>query len=245
MAETTEGQGRGAPVSRGRRERGIKSWASGDRPREKMIRSGVEHLSDSELLALIIGTGCGSRSAIDLAREVLNLGNRDWQDVGQVSISKLMKIKGIGSAKAVAIRAALEIGKRSRALSADSKPMIRSSRDAAAILEPVFADQPHESFGMLFLNHAGRVNHMELISKGGISGTVVDPRILFKKALDQGAASLVLCHNHPSGSLKPSEADLILTRKLREAGKLLDINVVDHIIVSREGYFSFADQGLL
>ncbi len=245
MAQEAEDQAGRDSVSNGRRERGIKSWASGDRPREKMIRAGVENLTDSELIALIIGTGWGKRSAIDLAREVLNLAHRNWQEVGQVSISKLMKIKGIGSAKAVAIRAALEIGKRRQMVRPASKPVVRSSRDAAALLQPAFSDQPHESFGMLFLNHAGRVNHMELISQGGMSGTVVDPRIVFRKALDQGAASLVFCHNHPSGNLRPSEADLALTRKLREGGKLLDINVVDHIIVSREGYFSFADEGLL
>ena len=227
------------------RSRGILSWAMDDRPREKLLKLGAEALSDSELLAIVIGSGWGNRSALDLAKEILEKGRRNWQDIGRMSTEKLMKTKGIGLAKAIAIGAAIEIGKRRQSGTVTTRTIVRSSQDAARILQPMLADHQYEVFCILYLNQGNRVLHLEMISKGGISGTVVDPRIIYRKALENTASSLLLCHNHPSGNLQPSEADISLTRKLKEAGKLFDISVLDHVIVSEEGYFSFADQGLL
>ena len=223
----------------------IKNWAPDDRPREKMLIKGAENLSNSELLAILIATGSRERSAIDLAKEILKLGKDNLTELGKLSIKELMKVKGIGEAKAITISAALELGRRRQAATSLSKPVIKDSKDIASYLQALFSDYRHEVFAVLFLNRANKINHFEIISEGGITGTVADPRIILKKALESGAVNIILSNNHPSGSLKPSKADELLTSKIKEAARLLDITVLDHIIVSEEGYFSFADEGLL
>ena len=223
----------------------IKNWAIDDRPREKLMLKGRENLSDSELLAILIGTGSRTASALDLAKEVLGLGHNNLHELGKLSLHELMKIKGIGEAKAISIAAALELGRRRSISPIIGKPIIRSSQDLINYLKIVLKDYSHEVFAVVFMNRANKVNHFEMISFGGITYTIVDPRVIFKKALEVNATSILLCHNHPSGNLKPSRADEEITQKLKNAGKLLDINVVDHIIVSEEGHFSFADEGLI
>jgi DNA repair protein RadC len=219
----------------------IKSWAMDDRPREKLMSKGRESLSDSELLAILISTGSKNKSAVELAKEVLLLGKNNLNELGKVSIKELMSIKGIGEAKAIT----LELGRRRQASSFLNKTLVRSSFDLAEFLKTTLKDFSYEAFAVVYLNKANKINHFEIISKGGMTSTVVDPRIIFKKAFEVEATSIVLCHNHPSGSLKPSRQDEELTQKIKEAAKYLDIQVIDHIIVSEEGYFSFADEGLL
>jgi DNA repair protein RadC len=223
----------------------IKHWAKDDRPREKLLSKSAAALSDSELLAILIHHGSRDKSALDLAREVLLLGKNNLNEVAKLSVSQFMSIKGIGQAKAVALAAALELGRRRQAGSLLDKPALKDSREVAIYMQSVLMDQPNELFAVLFLNQANRVIHYEIISEGGITGTVADPRIILKKALEKNAVSLILCHNHPSGSLKPSRADEELTYKIKEAAKYFDIKVLDHLIVSEEGYFSFADEGKL
>jgi DNA repair protein RadC len=223
----------------------IKQWAKDDRPREKLLMKGPESLSDSELLAILLVNGTRSKSALDLAKEILNLGKNNLPELGKLTVKQLTKIKGIGEAKAITIVAALELGRRRQALGFLEKEVITSSNDVARFLQTILQDYRHEVFAVLFLNRANKVNHFEIISEGGITGTVADPRIILKKALEQDAVSLILCHNHPSGSLQPSKADEELTIKIREASKYFDIKVLDHIIVSEAGHYSFADEGLL
>ena len=223
----------------------IKNWAVDDRPREKLAAKGAGSLSDSELLAILINSGNKNKSAIDLAKSILLLGKNNLNELGKLSVHDLMAIKGIGEAKAIAISAALELGRRRQAATILTKVNIKSSNDIAAYLQTTFKDYKYEIFAVVFLNKSNKINHFEILSKGGMTSTVVDPRILFKKALEVEATSLVLCHNHPSGSLKPSRIDEELTTKLKEAGKYLEISVIDHLIVSDEGYFSFADEGLI
>ena len=223
----------------------IKQWAKDDRPREKLLLKGPETLSDSELLAILIANGTLKRSALDLARDVLSLGKNHLPDLGKLTVKEFMKVKGIGEAKAITIVAALEIGRRRQAMASREKTVISSSSDVAIYLQTLLKDHRHEVFAVLFLNRANKVNHFQVISEGGITGTVADPRIILKKALEEDAVSLILCHNHPSGSLKPSRADEELTQKIKEAAKYFDIKVLDHLIVSEDGYFSFADEGLL
>lgn len=223
----------------------IKDWAPDDRPREKMLAHGTIKLSNSELLAILIATGSKNKSAIDLAKEVLRLGKDNLVELSKLSVKELMKVKGIGQAKAITIAAALELGRRRQAATTLSKPVIKDSQDIALYLKALFSDYRHEIFAVLYLNRANKINHFEIISEGGITGTVADPRIILKKALESDAVSIILSHNHPSGNLKPSRADEQLTNKIKEAARLLDITVLDHIIVSDEGYFSFADEGLL
>lgn len=223
----------------------IKQWAKDDRPREKLLLKGAESLSDSELLAILIVNGTRSKSALDLAREILNLGKNNLPELGKLTVKQLMKIKGIGEAKAIAIVAALEIGRRRQALNFLEKDIVTSSSDVAKYLQALLKDHLREVFAVLFLNRANKINHFEIVSEGGITGTVADPRIILKKALEQDAVSLILCHNHPSGSLKPSKADEELTHKIKEAARYFDIKILDHIIVSETGYYSFADEGIL
>lgn len=223
----------------------IKNWAADDRPREKLLAKGVEALSNSELLAILINNGHKEKSAVELAKEVLKLGHDNLNELGKVSITQLKKVKGIGEAKAVTIAAALELGRRRHAGEILEKAIIRSSYDIAQYIRTVIKDFGYEVFGVLFLNKSNKVKHFEIISRGGITGTVADPRIILKKALEVEATSLVLCHNHPSGNLKPSRADQELTLKIKEAARFLDIEVLDHIIVSEEGYYSFADDGMM
>ena len=223
----------------------IKNWAKDERPREKLLAHGSETLSNSELLAILINNGTRNKSAIELAKEILALGKNNLQELGKLSVKELMKIKGIGEAKAITIAAALEIGRRRQATDAIEKKAMKSSKDIAAFLSGKINDNQREVFAVLFLNQSNRINHFEIISEGGITGTVADPRIILKKALEENATNIVLCHNHPSGSLKPSRADEELTKKIKSAASFHDITVIDHIIVSDHGYYSFADEGLL
>ena len=223
----------------------IKQWAKDDRPREKLMNLGVETLSNTELLAILIQHGTRSRTAMDLAREVLLMGKNNLGQLGRLSIREVMKINGIGEVKAIMIATALELGRRRQAEISLDKPVIRESRDIAIYLKSLLQDRSHEVFAVVFLNRANRINHFQIVSEGGITGTVADPRLILKKALEEEAVSLILCHNHPSGNLKPSKADEELTLKIKEASRYFDIKVLDHIIVSDEGWFSFADEGLI
>jgi DNA repair protein RadC len=223
----------------------IKNWAADDRPREKMLGKGAAALSNSELIAILINNGSKDKSAVDLAKEVLKLGSDNLNELGKLTLKDFQQIKGIGEAKAITIAAALELGRRRQAAATLEKPIVKSSLDIAQYLKAVLKDFTYEVFAVLFLNRANKINHFEIISRGGITGTVADPRIILKKALENDAVSLVLSHNHPSGSLKPSRADEELTLKIKEAAKYFDIKILDHIIVSEEGYYSFADEGLL
>jgi DNA repair protein RadC len=223
----------------------IRHWAEDDRPREKLRSKGAENLSDSELLAILIHQGTRQKTAVDLAKEVLRLGKNSLNGLGKLSIKDLMKIKGIGEAKAISIIAALELGRRRQAVQSLNKPVIKDSREIANYLQVLFKDYHHEVFAVVFLNRANRINHFEIISEGGITGTVADPRIILKKALEEDAVSIILCHNHPSGNLLPSRTDEELTQKIKEASKFFDIKVLDHIIVSEDGYYSFNDEGIL
>jgi DNA repair protein RadC len=223
----------------------IKNWAIDDRPREKLASKGRESLSDSELLAILINTGSGKSSAVDLAKEVLRLGGNNLDELGKLSLKDMMSVKGIGEAKAITLVAALELGRRRQAGFPLNKTQVRSSKELADYLKTALKDYEHEVFAVVFMNRANKINHFQVLSSGGISHTIVDPRIIFKRALEVKATSIVLCHNHPSGNLRPSRQDEALTAKLKEAGTLLDINVVDHLIVSDEGYYSFADEGMI
>lgn len=223
----------------------IKEWAIDDRPREKLLRKSPMALSDAELLAILVREGSRDRSAVDLAREVLQLGHNNLSELGKLSHHDLMQIKGIGEAKAVILQAALELGRRRQAPPPDNKMVVTSSRDVAGYFQARFADAQQEMFAALFLNRANHVNHFSIISTGGYTSTIVDLRLLLKKALEVNAVSMILCHNHPSGNLQPSTADKAITARIREGAKLLDIQLLDHVIVSERGYFSFADNGIL
>lgn len=223
----------------------INRWAKDDRPREKLRDKGARQLSDSELLAILLRDGTRNCSAIDLARDILQLGHNDLNELGKLSIADFMKVRGIGEAKAVTICAALELGRRRQSFVSLDKWVVKNSREVAEYMRSMLRDHLHEVFGIVFLNQANKVKHYEIISEGGITGTVVDPRIIFKKALAEDAVSIILFHNHPSGNLKPSRADIDLTEKITRGGKLFDIRVLDHVIVSEDGYFSFADEGLI
>ncbi len=223
----------------------IKQWAKDDRPREKLRYKGSEHLSDSELLAILIRNGTHKRSAVDLAKEVLGIGRNNLALLGKLSVKELMQVKGIGEAKAITISAALELGRRRQAFISLDKFQVKGSKDIAQYLKAMLQDYKHEVFGVIFLNRANRINHFEVISEGGITATVADPRIILKMALAEDAVSLILFHNHPSGNLSPSKSDEELTKRITEASGLFDIRVLDHIIVSEEGFFSFAEEGMI
>jgi DNA repair protein RadC len=223
----------------------IKQWANDDRPREKLLLKGVETLSDSELLAILIANGNRQKTALDLAKDVLKLAKNNLATLSKISVRELTKLNGIGAAKAIGIVAAMELGRRRQASLVTSKTIVVSSLDVASYLQTILKDYRHEVFAVVFLNRANKINHFEIISEGGITGTVADPRIILRKALEEDAVSLILCHNHPSGSLRPSRADEELTEKIKQAAKYFDIKVLDHLIVSEDGYYSFADEGLL
>ena len=223
----------------------IKNWAIDDRPREKLLSKGSASLSDSELLAILINNGYKEKSAVEISKDILKIGNNNLNELGKLSLKDFQKIKGIGEAKAITIAAALELGRRRQSATFLEKTVVRTSSELAQYLRVNIKDYSYEVFGVVFLNKANKVNHFEIISRGGITGTVADPRIILKKALEEDATSIVLCHNHPSGNLKPSRADEELTKKIKEAAKYFDIIVMDHIIVSEEGYYSFADEGIL
>ncbi len=223
----------------------IKAWAEEDRPREKLLLKGKQNLSDAELIAILIGSGNREESAVGLAQRILSKYQNNLNDLGRQSINELMKFKGIGEAKALSITAAMELGRRRQLSEVQQRPQIKTSRHAYNLLAPIVCDLNYEEFWVLFLNRANRVIGRQRISSGGVSGTVVDAKIIFKHALEMLASGIILCHNHPSGNLNPSSADLELTRKLRNGGKVLDINVMDHLIIAESGYYSFADEGAL
>jgi DNA repair protein RadC len=223
----------------------IKNWATDDRPREKLLSKGAAALSNSELLAILLNNGSKNKSAVELAKEILKLGQDNLNELGKLALKDFKQVKGIGEAKSIIIAAALELGRRRQAAASLEKPVVKSSSDIAQYLQALLKDYAYEVFAVVFLNRANKINHFEIISRGGITGTVADPRIILKKALEEDATSIVLCHNHPSGNLQPSRADEELTKKIKEAASYFDIKVIDHIIVSEEGFYSFADEGIL
>lgn len=223
----------------------VKSWAEEDRPREKFMQKGRHTLSDAELVAILLGSGSREESAVELARRILQGCDNDLQALGRLRLQDLTAFHGMGNAKAITLMAALELGRRRRETTPATLPKITCSEDAAAILQPLIGDLDHEEFWVLFLNRANLLVGREQISKGGMSGTVADPRIIFQSALHHKSTGIILCHNHPSGNLKPSDADIRLTKNLSEGGKVLEIQVLDHLIVAAGGYYSFADEGKL
>jgi len=223
----------------------ITDWAVEDRPREKLYKKGPSALSDAELLGILIGSGTRNRSAVDLGRELLAMAGNNLNNLGKISIPDIRKIRGIGTARAVVIAAALELGRRRKLAEVPSGTQIKSSKDVFDLASPLLADLQHEEFWIFFLNRANRVIHRMKLSQGGISGTVTDVRIIMKKAIENLSSGIIVCHNHPSGNLNPSDADTRITRKIKEAGDLLDIQLLDHLIISEKDYFSFADNGLI
>lgn len=222
----------------------INQWAEDDRPREKFLLKGKSSLSDSELLAILIGSGSRNESAVQLCQRILFSVDNNLNLLGKLSIQKLTEFKGIGEAKAITIAAALELGRRRRTEDAEELKKIISSKTVFEIMQPIIGELPHEEFWILYLNNSNKVIHKAQLSKGGITGTVVDSRIVFKTAFEQNATSIILTHNHPSGKLVASDADKEITQKLKTAGKQLDIYVLDHIIVTETGYYSFQDEGI-
>lgn len=223
----------------------ITDWAVEDRPREKLYQKGTSSLSDAELLAILIGSGTKKRSAVDLGRELLLMVNNNLNSLGKLSISDLTKIHGIGNARAVTITAALELGRRRKLAEMPEMPQIKCSKDVFDLLSPVLSDLAHEEFWILFLNRSNKVINRMKLSQGGISGTVTDVRLVMKKAIEYLASGIIVCHNHPSGNLNPSESDTRITQKIKEAGNIMDIQLLDHLIVTEKEYYSFADNGLL
>lgn len=223
----------------------IKSWAEEDRPREKMLSKGKEALSNGELVAILIGSGNNEESAVDLSRRILHDSNDNLVELSKLTINDLMKYKGIGEAKAVTIAAALELGRRRRFSEAIEKPIIRNSKIAFECFYPRLSDLNHEQFWIMLLNSANKVIKLEKIGVGGLAGTTADPKKIFRCALENNAVSIMLCHNHPSGNVIPSDADKKITENLIKAGRFLEIKILDHIIVGNDNYFSFADEGIL
>lgn len=223
----------------------IKDWADDDKPREKLAQKGRLTLSDAELIAILIGSGNKEESAVELSKRILAAANNNLADLGKLSLKQLMQFKGIGEAKAITIAAALEIGRRRRGGESHKVEKITGSQDVFNVLHPLLGELPHEEFWIIYLNNSNRILRKEQLSKGGITGTLVDVRLVLKHALEFGAVGLVLAHNHPSGALRPSEADKEITLKLKQAANALDIKVLDHLIIAEKAYFSFADEELL
>jgi DNA repair protein RadC len=221
----------------------IRMWAEDDRPREKMLLKGERALSNAELIAILISSGSHQESAVELSMRILKHKDHDLSSLAKMSIRELMQFKGIGSAKAITIKAALELGKRRQLSVAEKKRSITSSLDAFELIAPFIQDKKTEEFWIMILNRSNQVMDTRMISSGGISHTTVDPKVLFKMILEHLGSSVILVHNHPSGNLKPSQTDLDLTRRMIQAGQLLDINVLDHLIITDHGYFSFKDAG--
>jgi DNA repair protein RadC len=224
--------------------KGIRSWAEDDRPREKLLLKGKSASSDAELIAILIGSGNTEETAVDLSKRILQSLNNNLSELGKLTVKDLMQFKGIGEAKAISIIAALELGRRRKDADPEKRVKITDSRSAFDTIYPHLGDLNHEEFWVIFLNRANAVIGKQNISKGGVSGTVVDPKVVFKMAVQFPASGIILAHNHPSGNLKPSQADHQLTRKLKEAGKALDIPVLDHLIIGERDYFSFVDEGV-
>lgn len=223
----------------------IKNWSVEDRPREKLMKQGIQYLSNAELLALIIGSGTREMNAVELARMILLSTKNNLYELGKLSVEELVKIRGIGVAKAITLLAALELGSRKGKTYSDEKVIIKNSQTAFDILQPKIGELDHEEFWILVMNRAHKVIETMKISQGGITGTVIDTRMILKYAIDKRATSLIVSHNHPSGNIKPSEADINITKKIKNAAALMDISLLDHIIVAEKSYFSFADEGLL
>jgi len=223
----------------------IKNWAEDERPREKMLQKGASSLSDAELLAILISSGTKERSAIELARDILALAHNNLHELGRLSLSDFQKVKGIGEARAISIAAALELGRRRQSTEGIQRTLLQTSKQAAEILIPLLRDLSHEVFFVLYLNQANKLLRQEMISSGGLTGTVADIRIILKNALLYNASQLIVAHNHPSGNLQASAADKELTRKLRDAAQSMDIRLLDHLIIAGVSYLSFADEGLI
>ena len=223
----------------------IKNWSDDDRPREKLVQKGKAVLSDAELIAILIGSGSREESAVELSKKILASVNNNLNELGKISVNKLMQFKGIGEAKAVTIVAALEIGRRRRGEDAQKITKITSSKSVFELLQPLMGELPHEEFWIVFLNNSNKVLHSSQQSKGSITGTLIDVRLIMKEALEMGAIAMILAHNHPSGTLKPSLADKQITQKIKKAAEGLDIKVLDHVIITQTDYFSFADENII
>jgi len=222
----------------------ITNWSEDDKPREKLMLKGKSALSDAELIAILIGSGSRNESAVALSKRILASVDNNLNALGKLPFSQLTSFKGIGEAKAISIIAAMELGRRRRAEEAAESKKITSSKTIFELMQPIIGELPHEEFWVLYLNNANKVLCKSQQGKGGITGTLVDVRLVFKTALEIGATSIILCHNHPSGGLVPSEADIKITNKIKVAGQNLDIHVLDHLIVTENGYYSFADEGI-
>lgn len=223
----------------------IKDWAAEDRPREKLMVNGARSLSDAELIAILIGSGNQNETAVELSRRILTSVNNNLNELGRKSIDALKSFNGIGEAKAIAIVAAMELGKRRKDAEVFSRNKITASKDAADFFMPLLGDLTHEEFWIMLLDRGNKITDHFMISQGGLSGTVIDVRIILKRAVEKLASSIILCHNHPSGTMQASEADLKITKKINDAAKLMDISVLDHIIIGQNHYLSFADEGML
>ncbi|HIC31228.1 MAG TPA: JAB domain-containing protein [Flavobacteriaceae bacterium] len=223
----------------------IKNWSEDDQPREKLLKKGKAALSDAELVAILIGSGNRDESAVDLCKRILASADNNLNQLGKLSINQLMQFKGIGEAKAISIAAALELGRRRRAEEALQQFKITSSKSVFELMQPMIGELPHEEFWIIYLNNSNKVIDKLQLSKGGITGTLVDTRLVLKQALQVGAVAIIMAHNHPSGTLKPSQADKDITQKLKVAAQSLDIRVLDHLIITERAYFSFADEALL
>ncbi|SFS60333.1 RadC family protein [Lutibacter maritimus] len=223
----------------------IKYWAEDDRPREKLVLKGKTALSDAELVAILIGSGSKNESAVNLSKRILASIDNNLNSLGKLTVEDLKKFKGIGEAKAISIITALELGRRRRLEAALELPKINSSKAVFNIMQPIIGELNHEEFWVIYLNNSNKVLYKEQLSKGGLTGTLVDVRLVYKKALDLYATAIILCHNHPSGKLAPSVADKSITQKLKLAGETLDIKILDHLIVTENAYFSFADENIL
>ena len=223
----------------------IKNWKEDDRPREKLLSKGKNTLSDAELIAILIGSGNREESAVGLAKRILTSTSNNLNQLGKLSVNDLTQFKGIGGAKAISIITALELGRRRRLEEALERPKINSSKAVFDIMQPILGELNHEEFWVLYLNNSNKIMYKNQLSSGGITGTLVDVRMLFKKALELSSVAVILCHNHPSGSLKPSKSDIDLTKKIQRAGKSLDIKILDHLLITEKAYFSFADSKLI
>lgn len=223
----------------------MKTWAVEERPREKVMANGVQQLSDTELLAILVGSGTRNMTAVELARLILKQAGDDLHQLGRQRVTDLLKIKGVGPAKAIAVLAAMELGRRRAGLHQAEKIPVKSSETVFNLFYPLLGDLDHEEFWLLMLNRAHRVLGRFKVSQGGLSGTVIDTRIILKKALDNLASSIIVCHNHPSGNRQPSDADVKITEKLKKAAEMLEIKLLDHVIIADKSYFSFADEGLI
>jgi len=223
----------------------IKNWSQDDQPREKLRDKGKSSLSDAELIAILLGSGNRDESAVALSKRILASVDNNLNALGKQSLKQLMTFKGIGEAKAIAIAAAMELGRRRRGEEALQQNKVTSSASVFELMQPILGELPHEEFWIVYLNNSNKVLQKNQLSKGGITGTLVDVRLVLKTALEVGAVGLILAHNHPSGTLKPSEADKNLTQKLKIAAQSLDIKVLDHLIITEKAYFSFADENIL